>query len=95
MTPKLRIKKPFFDIGAYISPSFESKFKIDGKKSGLAESEKLLVYWLTFAYENLLQKKVRMTSFRDLRTSVFIAASFPSSLTKPLSILLRVFSEEI
>ena len=74
LVPLLRPKKPFFEIGNYINSTFELKLKLESKKKFFSESENLLIYWLTFAFENIFNKEIRFSSFRDLRTSTLIAA---------------------
>ena len=72
--PNLRPKKSFFEIGNYITPAFENKFKLESKKKYFSESENLLIIWLTSAFDQIFNKEIRFSSFRDLRTSTIIAS---------------------
>lgn len=72
--PNLRPKKSFFEIGNYITPAFENKFKLESKKKYFSESENLLIFWLSSAFDQIFNKEIRFSSFRDLRTSTIIAS---------------------
>ena len=79
LVPALHPKKPYIGIGNYITPSFELKLKMEPKRKYFSQSEHLLLFWLTSAFEIIFNKEIRITSFRDLRTSNLIAAVIGSS----------------
>ena len=70
----LRPKKPYFEIGNYISLNFQDHLEQNMKLKYFSESEKLLIYWLTASFSSIYNKEIRFSSFRDLRTSTLIAA---------------------
>lgn len=73
--PNLRRKKKYFEIGTYFDSDFETSLKIDEKRSSYSENEQLLQHWLVCTYEHMYKKKIRLCSFRDLRTCTIIGAA--------------------